>query len=78
MVAGQLTGISLFAARNQTNTVSSQLCSRLASSGLVVLAIQHCDGSGHAFISSTTGLRLYIKEKDLMSVFSFEPIFLES
>ncbi|KAG2156227.1 tRNA synthetases class I, catalytic domain-containing protein [Suillus clintonianus] len=49
-----------------SRTAYSQLCTRLASSGRVVLAVQHRDGSGHAFIPSTTGLGLYVKEKDLI------------
>lgn len=49
-----------------SQTAYSQLCTRVASSGRVVLAIQHCDGSGHAFISSTTGPGLYVREKDLI------------
>ncbi|KAG1755516.1 platelet-activating factor acetylhydrolase, isoform II-domain-containing protein [Suillus lakei] len=49
-----------------SRTAYSQLCTRLASSGRVVLAVQHRDGSGHAFISSTTGHGLYVREKDLI------------
>lgn len=49
-----------------SRTAYSQVCSRLASSGRVVLAIQHRDGSGHAFVSLTTGPRLYVREKDLI------------
>lgn len=49
-----------------SRTAYSQVCTRLASSGRVVLAIQHRDGSGHAFISLTTGPRLYVREKDLI------------
>lgn len=49
-----------------SRTAYSQVCTRLASSGRVVLAIQHRDGSGHAFISLTTEPRLYVREKDLI------------
>ncbi|KAG2369618.1 platelet-activating factor acetylhydrolase, isoform II-domain-containing protein [Suillus spraguei] len=50
-----------------SRTAYSQVCTRLASSGRVVLAIQHRDGSGHAFMSSTTDPGLYyIREKDLI------------
>lgn len=49
-----------------SRTAYSQVCTRLASSGRVVLAIQHRDGSGHAFISLTSEPRLYVREKDLI------------
>lgn len=49
-----------------SRTAYSQVCTRLASSGRVVLAMQHRDGSGHAFVSLTTEPRLYVREKDLI------------
>lgn len=49
-----------------SRTAYSQVCTRLASAGRVVLAIQHRDGSGHAFISLTAAPRLYVREKDLI------------
>ncbi|KAL4076150.1 platelet-activating factor acetylhydrolase [Scleroderma citrinum] len=48
-----------------SRTAYSQLCTRIASSGRVVLAIEHRDGSGHACVPSHGDPILYIRKPDL-------------
>ncbi|KIJ20333.1 hypothetical protein PAXINDRAFT_96552, partial [Paxillus involutus ATCC 200175] len=49
-----------------SRTAYSQICTAMASSGHVVLALEHRDGSGHAVTSSSFDPILYIKEADLV------------
>ncbi|KAF9247381.1 platelet-activating factor acetylhydrolase [Melanogaster broomeanus] len=49
-----------------SRTAYSQICTRMASSGRVVLALEHRDGSGHAVVPSSSETILYIRESDLV------------
>ncbi|KAH7914420.1 tRNA synthetases class I, catalytic domain-containing protein [Hygrophoropsis aurantiaca] len=49
-----------------SRTAYSQLCTRIASSGRVVLAVEHRDGSGHVCMPSNSPAKLYIKEHDIL------------
>ncbi|KIJ70137.1 hypothetical protein HYDPIDRAFT_77500 [Hydnomerulius pinastri MD-312] len=49
-----------------SRTAYSQVCTRMASTGHVVLALEHRDGSGHVVVPSSSAPTLYIKEADLV------------
>ncbi|KII94903.1 hypothetical protein PLICRDRAFT_47906 [Plicaturopsis crispa FD-325 SS-3] len=47
-------------------TSYSQICSRLAASGRVVLAFEHHDGTGPMFMNSNGETRLYLQDTDIV------------
>jgi hypothetical protein len=47
-------------------TFNSQICTELASSGRVVLALEHRDGTGPACVDSEGRVKLYTKESEVM------------